>query len=325
MLLGTVTAARPDWPFPAADGTTWQYTLMREPEQDRTILTRQIVASPGSKKTRPSLRLEQRLNSELRSAQMLAQEKGAIVATSERSANGETIALKPPSIIFPAKMEVGSSWNFRGQIGGIDLVLPLKIVGTEEIQVAAGKFRAWHIRGEQNGTVATTAEEWFAPGVGWIKETVTQRSPTGQLLSRRSAELTALPSTGRTETIADARPLEASVSTSTGGTPMSVISADALQIIARWRARPGSANAKIRAVWIAEDTGGIVPPGFKIDEATAVATPPEAVGTFTLSRPADGWAAGKYRVDFYLRDALAATVRITIPPRASVAGFGRDF
>ncbi|PYI75174.1 MAG: hypothetical protein DMF04_10985 [Verrucomicrobia bacterium] len=105
--------------------------------------------------------------------------------------------------------------------------------------------------------------------------------------------------------------LEASVSTSSKGDPLSVISADALQIVARWRGHGLRKNAKIRAVWIAQDTG-VAPIDFKVDEATAIAPVAGAFGKFTLSRPADGWATGKYRVEFYVDNELTETVDLTI-------------
>jgi hypothetical protein len=310
LFLGAATVTTPQWPFPSADGTTWQYTLTREPENDKAILTRHLVASPRLQKTEPSLQVEEKINGAMRSSQTLTIEKGAVLAISQRAADGKATPLKPPAIVLPAKMAPGISWNFRGQIAGINLTLPLKFINEEEIQIGAGKFRAWHIRGEQMGTVATTAEEWFVPGVGWVKESVTQRAPTGQLLDRRVVEMIARP---------EARAFEASISTSTAGESMDLISADALQIVARWRVRRAAGKTKVRAVWIAEETGGIAPAGYKIDEATTIATPPESVGTFTLSRPPDGWAAGKYRVEFYVQDALVETERITIPARASAS------
>jgi hypothetical protein len=283
LLLGTAAVPPTSWPFPTADGTIWRYVLTREPEQEQTVLIRQIAGLPKSKKTEGPIRLEQRLDGTVKFAEWLTRQNEAILATAERGADGTSVVLNPPATILPGKMEPGASWNFRGQIAGADLILPLKIISEEEIKVAAGKFRAWHIRGEQAGLVTTVAEQWFAPGVGWVKETVTQRSPTGQLIDRRSVEMTALPSAQPNARIAlPARPFDASISTSTAGAPTDVISADALQIVARWRVHREIGTAKVRAVWIAEDTAGLAPADYKIDEATAIATPPESVGKFTL-------------------------------------------
>ena len=83
------------------------------------------------------------------------------------------------------------------RIAGLDLNLPLKIVGEGDIDVPAGKFRALHFRGEKNDGLFTVADFWFVRGVGSIKETVTQRSPSGDLLSRNTIELAKLPARHR--------------------------------------------------------------------------------------------------------------------------------
>jgi hypothetical protein len=118
--------------------------------------------------------------------------------------------------------------------------------------------------------------------------------------------------------------LEASVSTSSDGDALKTISADALQIVARWKGHGLRKNAKIRAVWIAQDTG-VAPVDFKVDEASAVAPVSNAFGKFTLSRPSDGWAPGKYRIEFYVDGELSDTVELTIAPATPRSRSPRDF
>jgi hypothetical protein len=230
-----------------------------------------------------------------------------------------------PSItILPEDLGLGTVWNYRGPVAGLDLKLSLKIVGEGDIEVPAGKFRALHFRGEKNEGLLTVADFWFVRGVGSIKETVTQRSPSGDLLSRNSIELLNLPAPQQTEPIAGKKKLEASVSTSSEGDSLNVISDDALQIVARWRGHGLRKNARVRAVWIAQDTG-VAPVDFKVDEATAVAPTADAFGKFTLSRPPDGWATGKYRVEFYVDDKLTDTVELTISPSPPRSRSALDF
>src|SRR6476619_6325750 len=220
-----------------------------------------------------------------------------------------------------ADRNFGTQWNYHGPIAGLDLNLPLKIVGEGDIDVPAGRFRALHFRGEKNDGLLTVADFWFVRGVGSIKETVTQRSPSGDLLSRNTIELLKPPAPHQTQPIAEKKKLEASVSTSSDGDPLNVISEDALQIVARWRGHGLRKNARVRAAWIAQDTG-IAPVDFKVDEATAIAPIGNASGKFTLARPPDGWATGKYRIEFYVDDELTETVELTIapsPPRSRSA------
>ncbi len=300
-----------EWPIPTADGTTWQYALTREGETEPVTLTRQVFA-PKSPEEQNTLRIETAINGVAHSTEFLKNEGKVILATAQRGEGGSTEAFDPPITILPGELSFGAEWKYRGSVAGLDLNLPLKIVGEGEIEVPAGKFRALHFRGEKNDGFLTVADFWFVRGVGSIKETATQRSPGGDLLSRNTIELVKLPAPHQAEP-AEKKKLEASVSTSSEGDPVNVVSDDALQIVARWRGHGLRRNARVRAVWIAQDTG-IAPIDYKVDEATAIAPIGGAFGKFTLSRPPDGWATGKYRVEFYVDDKLTETVDLTITP-----------
>ena len=320
VLLGSA-AARAEWPIPTADGTIWQYVLTREGEDRPGTLTRQVFG-PKDPAQQNALRIETAVNGAIHSTEFLKNERKTILATAFRNADGETQTFDPPVTILPGDLNFGAEWNYRGPVAGLDLNLPLKIISEGEIQVPAGKFRAFHFHGEKNDGLFTVADFWFVRGVGSIKEVVTQRGPTGDLLSRNSIELAKLPAPSQPKP--ELRKLEASVSTSSDGDPLEVVSADALQIVARWRGHGLRKNAKIRAVWIAQDTG-VAPVNFKVDEATAVAPISNAFGKFTLSRPSDGWATGKYRVEFYVDNELTDTVDLTIIPSEPRARSQQDF
>jgi hypothetical protein len=319
-MLGAAVA-RAEWPIPTADGTIWQYVLTREGEDRPGTLTRQVFAAktPAEQNV---LRIETAVNGATHSTEFLKNEGKTILATAFRNANGETQTFDPPATVLPGDLNFGAQWNYRGAVAGLDLDLPLKIIGEGEIEVPAGKFHALHFRGEKNDGLFTVADFWFVRGVGSIKEVVTQRGPSGDLLSRNSIELAKLPALSQTKP--ELKKLETSVSTSGDGDPLDVVSADALQIVARWRGHGLRKNARIRAVWIAQDTG-VAPVDFKVDEATAVAPISNAFGKFTLSRPSDGWATGKYRVEFYVDDELSDTVDLTITPSEPRARSPQDF
>lgn len=315
ILFGVVIGAsvtQAEWPIPTADGTTWRYAFTREGETEPGTLTRQVFA-PKNLNEQNALRMETAINGSGYSTEFLKNESNAILATAYRVQGGKTEAFDPPITILPGDLGFGAEWNYRGPIAGLDLNLSLKIVGEGDIEVPAGKFRALHFRGEKNEGLLTVADFWFVRGVGSIKEMVSQRSPSGDLLGRNTIELLNLPAPPQTEPIAGKKKLEASVSTSSDGDSLNVISDDALQIVARWRGHGLRKNARVRAVWVAQDTG-IAPVDFKVDEATAVAPIADAFGKFTLSRPPDGWATGKYRVEFYVDDKLTDTVELTITP-----------
>jgi hypothetical protein len=86
---------------------------------------------------------------------------------------------------------------------------------------------------------------------------------------------------------------------------------DTSAIYARWRGRGLPDHAKIRAVFIAENVAD-VSADYEIDETSAVAPTPNANGTFTLSKPEDGWATGNYRVEFFVEDQPAERVKFKV-------------
>jgi hypothetical protein len=325
ILLGVVIGAsvtQAEWPIPTADGTTWQYAFTRGGETEPETLTRQVFA-PRNADEQNTLRIETAINGVAHSTEFFKNDGQAILTTAHRREGGNTETFDPPITILPGDLSFGAEWKYRGPVAGLDLNLPVKIVGEGEIEVPAGKFRALHFRGERNDGLFTVADFWFVRGVGSIKETVTQRSPGGDLLSRNTIELVKLPAQHQAEPT-EKKKMEASVSTSSDGDPLNVISDDALQIVARWRGHGLRKNARIRAVWIAQDTG-IAPVDFKVDEATAIAPIGGAFGKFTLSRPPDGWATGKYRIEFYVDDELTETVDLTITPSPPRSRSALDF
>ncbi|MEY2491260.1 MAG: eukaryotic-like serine/threonine-protein kinase [Verrucomicrobiota bacterium] len=314
LLVSSCLTARAGWPFPSADGVLWRYRLTSEPNGSSAVLLRRIVA-PKSDADQETLAVETSIDGVASSTESLKSDGNAVLATSRRAADGSLATFEPPATLLPANLGPGVAWNTRAEVAGVQVSLPARIIGEESIQLPAGAFLAWRVHGEQGGTISTVADRWFVKQVGWVKESVTQRSPTGELLLRNTLELIALPSVNPEISPSPApqlKKLEGSVSTSSEGDQLTTISADALQIVARWRVHGALNKSKVRAVWIAEDAGEIVPAEYKVDEATAVVTSPEATGTFTLERPEDGWAPGKYRVEFYVGNVLAETVKLTI-------------
>lgn len=98
--------------------------------------------------------------------------------------------------------------------------------------------------------------------------------------------------------------------------PVSEFQADVRKIVCRWTSENIAPGTPIRAVWIAENTGGAADPDTKVlalsrtaDESFA---DPARSGTFTMERPAAGWLPGRYRLEIFLGTELARTVHFTI-------------
>ena len=107
-------------------------------------------------------------------------------------------------------------------------------------------------------------------------------------------------------------PILLEVAADRDGEPRTQFTSDAPNIFVRWNGTALPINAAIRVAWVAEDVGDVAPPNFIVDETETIVARPDTAARFTLSRPRDGWAAGKYRVDLYLDDSLAQSVSVTI-------------
>jgi hypothetical protein len=106
--------------------------------------------------------------------------------------------------------------------------------------------------------------------------------------------------------------LTVEVSSDPAGALKTQFKSDVANIYVRWHGHDLPIGATVRVAWVAEDVGDIVEPNFIIDETETVAPVPDASARFTLGRPPDGWAEGKYRVEFYVDDVLVETIRVTI-------------
>lgn len=106
--------------------------------------------------------------------------------------------------------------------------------------------------------------------------------------------------------------LTVEVSSDPSGGPRTQFKSDVVNIYVRWHGHDLPEGAKVRVAWVAEDVGDLVEPNFVIDETETVAPAPDASARFTLGRPPDGWAEGKYRVEFYVDDLPVETVQVLI-------------
>jgi hypothetical protein len=186
------------------------------------------------------------------------------------------------------------------------------VVGQEEVTVPAGHFDAFHIHAEQTEPDAMTIERWFVPGTGIVKDVTTMRNKEGDILQRIDLELKERPRTMPRPEVKALKKLSVGLSSEAIGNFKTEFSATTPKIYARWQGHGLRSQSKVRVAWIAEDVGDVAPANYTIDEATAVATIADARGVFTLSRPDEGWAPGRYRVEFYVDDQLIDTVKIKI-------------
>jgi len=106
--------------------------------------------------------------------------------------------------------------------------------------------------------------------------------------------------------------LRAAVAVDQDTEPTNHFSADTPKIYAFYLGEALKAGDKLRGVWIAEDVGTAAPKNTKIDEASIIAKSATDKGAFSLSKPDKGWPTGNYRIEIYVGEKLADTVKFKI-------------
>ena len=310
--------------FPTAQGTTWNYELLQERPSDSFDLTEPNeeehfavtyrlggVEKIDNKELR---RLEIYRGDTLENVDLIAIEERGITCPARANAEGAITKLIPPQQMLTLPLKTGAAWNFDGTIGETKVNQRYEIIGEEDVDVPAGKFRAWRIRCEQTMPTPATIDRWFVPTIGFVKVETAVKGASGGILQKTSLKLKEPPKVAPApQTAATISPekLSAGVSSEARGDFKTEFKSDAAAIYARWRGHGLPDNAEIRAAFIAESVAD-VSADYQIDDAKAVAPKTDASGIFTLSKPETGWTPGNYRVEFYVGDDLAQTVKFKI-------------
>src|SRR4051812_35629998 len=343
LLVCIAVAARAEELFPIEEGTTWEYEMREEfggPAAALPATTSSALrVGRESHEGKDFVKLETIVDEAVIKTELaIADEKG-LVCHFRAGKDGRLAKIDPPQVIVPPELKPGTSWDSDGEVAGTEIHQHFTVTGEEPILVAAGSFRGFHIHCEDSSVMSVKQDRWFVAGVGFVKETTVVRGPTGGLLQRVNLELQKKPEiiakpvveptpspppasptptaplrgpAIETDPAQSSKKLAVEVSTAPAGGSRPEFKSDAENIYVRWRGRGSPEGARIRVAWIAEDVGDLVEPNFIIDETESVAPTSDATARFTLGRPPDGWAEGKYRVEFYINDELEETVHVTI-------------
>lgn len=339
------TADGTTWPYAlseSADGV-----VSNEPR----TLTVQITGTEEFER-KQLLKLQTRNGSETVVKTELIEVNDRGIICHARAMRGEPMTkLEPAETLLAAPLQPGGAWESDGVVADVRLHQRFTISGEEDVYVPAGKFRAFHVHSDGAALMSISVDRWFAPGVGFVKDVTTARGPGGALLQRTTTELQKRPEVLPTPTPSrvptpapspsqagsdkssppnDDEAAEATSPTAPGGTPQKRLSVEVsddaagglkktfrsnvANIYVRWHAHGLPEGAKVRVAWVAEDVGGLVEPNFIVDQTETVAPASDSSARFTLGRPEDGWAEGKYRAEFYVNDQLEETVPVTITP-----------
>ncbi len=322
VLLSSLIPAAAGPLMPTAEGTTWKYDLVQEkitdsldldePNELERISVTYRLAGTEKVDNETLQRLEIYRGETLDSVDLIAVEEGGIICPAREDARGSAIKLSPPQTMLATPLEKGTSWKFEGTVGGKTVNQHYQIAGEEEIEVPAGKFHAWRIHCEQTAPALATIDRWFVPGTGFVKVATVVKGESGVPAQRTWLNLKELPKVApQNNALPPSDKLSAGVSSEPRGDFQTEFKASTSAIFARWHGRGLSKNATIRAVFIAENVAN-VSANSQIDEMEATAAAANSGGSFELSRPEQAWTPGDYRLEFYLDDALAETVKFKI-------------
>ena len=314
--------------IPTAPGTTWRYNMTEEigkglnvpdvkADADGKIRLPVLYRLEGTEDIdgKDLLKFEMHRAGTITNTDLLTVDEHGITCWARINLDGELVKFSPPQTMIAAPLKKAAAWNFDGQAGELKVQQHYDVVGEEKINVPAGKFQAFRIRGEQTTPNRMTIDRWFAPGVGIVKDVTTMQDAKGDLLQRISLELTEVPKpVERPEVKSNTAPKQLAVSLAKDrfGKPTTSFRLNTPEIYARWQGQRLRQGAKVKAVWIAENIGEDFPQDYKVDEASAVAATSMSRGAFTLARPEDGWMPGDYRVDFYVDNVLVDAVKMKV-------------
>lgn len=313
--------------IPTKKGTTWQYNMTQEvgegislsgskSEADGKVRAPVIYRIDGMENVdgKDLIEFEMHRDGVLTNTDLMTVDERGIICWGRINLEGDLVELDPPQTMIAAPLKAGASWEFDGQVADLKAHQHYDVIGEEDVAVPAGKFHAFRIRGEQTLPSRTTIDRWFVPGIGIVKDVTTVRSDSGDLVQRISLELQERPKISDRPQVKPTEPpkkLLATLATEPRGEATTTFASDTEKIYARWQGHRLREHAKVRVVWVAEKVED-VPSDHKVDEAFTFADGRSSSGSFTLSRPEDGWVRGDYRAEFYVDDALEETVKLKI-------------
>jgi hypothetical protein len=336
-LVLAAVSARAEALLPTAEGTSWEYELTETlpgAAPVRSVVT--VRAGRQLLDGKETVKLETLSANIVSRTELVSVDQNGIACLARSGKDGKIARLNPPEPIIAAPLRVGAAWELEGEVFGIKMHQRFTVVAEENVTVAAGNFRAFHLQCEDSSLMSIKLDRWFVPGTGFVKETTLLRGPG--VVQRATLELNkitevvskpvAIPSpvapvssaappsepaaSPAEQAATPSKKLTVEVSSDPAGGVKTQFKPDVVNIYVRWHGHDLPEGATIRVAWVAEDVGDLVEPNFVIDETESVAPAPDASARFTLGRPPDGWAEGKYRVEFYVDNLLVETVRVTI-------------
>jgi len=319
LALAMISWSRAEAIIPTTSGTSWEYQVSDFQSKSRQPGMMTItIAGTEQFDGKDVLRLETQTATGLHKTELIAENEEGLLCLRRSTADGKSVSFQPPIRLLPAQLSLGTKWELDDEVAGVQMHQQFTVAAEEEVTVPAGTFHTYRLEAQEPWPLSIAIERWFAPGTGFVKDVTTTRGPTGRLLSRAITVLkkfTPAPSLSPNES-SPPKPNQPTivleVVKARDGEPTTEFRSDAPNIFVHWKGDRLPVGGTVRVAWVAEDVGDIAPANFIVDQTETIVDAPETGVQFTLSRPKDGWAAGKYRVDLYLDGSLVQSVKVTI-------------
>lgn len=307
--------------FPSALGTVWEYRQQGGLPEEYTVR----IAAKEALGEVETLRMETTAQGAVIRTQFITVDEDGVHLHGQTKPDGSIATFVPPRKLLPAPLTVGTSWELEDEVPGMPVTQRFNVAASERVRVPAGVFRTFRLHMEEPWPVAVTVERWFAPGTGLVREVTTTRGPGGRLVSRLVAVLirfvpgeqaaapaTPPPAPSLAPTVMGPPQFRVVISKERDGGPATRFTSDVPEIFVEWKGQNLPLDSTVRVVWIAEDVGEVAEPNFVVDRRDIEVRDPEMGARFTLGRPLDGWAPGRYRFELYLDDVLMEKVDVSI-------------
>jgi hypothetical protein len=319
LALAIAHMSRADAIFPATPGANWEYEVTDSAAgrvQSRVVTV--TIAGKEQVDGKDVLKIETRADNLLQKTELITLDERGVSCLRRSIAHGKSVPFEPPQRLLPAELKLGARWEFDDEVEGASMHQQFMVAAEEDVMVPAGIFHTYRFEADEPWPISIAIRRWFVPGTGFVKDITTTRGPSGRLLSRVITVLkkfspvpASLPNDSSAQSpLPVAMLLE--IAREREGEPATEFPSNAPNIFVRWIGEHLPVGGAVRVAWVAEDVGDVAPANFVVDQTETIVGAPKSRAEFTLSRPKDGWAAGKYRVDLYLDDKLLQSVKVTI-------------
>ncbi len=181
MLLLALAGRQEDY-YPLAEGCAWssRATVPRANQQKQELPASMRVMGKKKVKDVDCFVVENEVAG-VASREYVAADSGGVKVYGG-SQHGVEFVYDKPILRLKYPLQAGASWQDRAGEGGAVVEYKTTVAGEEEVEVPAGKFKAFKLKIETTSPAGRVeAYNWHARGVGIVKQSLKHSGPRGDL------------------------------------------------------------------------------------------------------------------------------------------------